>query len=100
MDVAVNVTVGTNTTRVHDGEEEGSHLFCAWTTMLTETKYLPAGDPTLPGFAIQVTRLVDSYMIWVGVCGDPGEVEKAPLRGNLCRDWACAMPPVSQLVYT
>jgi proteasome assembly chaperone 4 len=33
-------------------------------------------------------------MIWVGVTKETGEtVEKAPLSGSLCKDWACAMPP-------
>jgi hypothetical protein len=59
-----------------------------------ETKYLAPSDPSLPALALQVTRLVDSYMLWVGITeGSPTNVEKASLHGNLCKDWACAMPP-------
>lgn len=59
----------------------------------TKTKYLAPTDPTMPGMALEVIELVDSYMIWVGVAESPETVAKATLEGNLCRDWACAMPP-------
>jgi len=61
-----------------------------------EVKYIPSSDPCLPSLALQVTKLVDSYMLWVGTIEDnTGEdVEQAPLQGSLCRDWAFAMPPM------
>lgn len=32
-------------------------------------------------------------MVWVGVAeGGPDDIQKASLFGNLCKDWACAMP--------
>ncbi|EPQ57310.1 hypothetical protein GLOTRDRAFT_58578 [Gloeophyllum trabeum ATCC 11539] len=61
-----------------------------------ETKYVPPSDSTLPALALQVTRLVGSYMLWVGTTEGPSEeVDTAPLHGSLAKDWACAMPPIS-----
>lgn len=61
-----------------------------------ETKHLVSSDPSQPALALQVTRLVDSYMLWVGIAeGSPDDVEKSSLRGNLCKDFACAMPLVT-----
>ena len=58
-----------------------------------ETKYAPPLDPTLPALALQVTRLLDSYMLWIGTTEEQAEdVRNAPLQGHLARDWACAMP--------
>ncbi|KAH0827297.1 hypothetical protein J3R83DRAFT_3920 [Lanmaoa asiatica] len=65
------------------------------TTGLIEvrTKYIAPAEATLPALGVHITRLVDSYMIWVGVTEETAEtVEDAPRRGSLCRDWACAMP--------
>jgi len=31
-------------------------------------------------------------MLWIGIA-DGDDTEKAVLRGHLCNDWACAMPP-------
>ncbi|GJE95494.1 PAC4 domain-containing protein [Phanerochaete sordida] len=45
-------------------------------------RFVPPAEPSLPPLALQVTRLVGSYML-------------APLRGSLTRDWTCAMPPTS-----
>jgi hypothetical protein len=60
-----------------------------------ETKYLPSTDASLPALALQVTRLVDSYMLWIGTTdAAPEDASKAPLQGNLARDWACAMPAI------
>jgi len=57
-----------------------------------ETKYIASSDSALPALALQVTRLVDSYMIWVGTTEESAEeVHKAPLHGCLSKDWACAM---------
>ena len=57
------------------------------------SKYIAPSDPSLPALALQITSLVDSYMIWVGVTNQlPESVESAARSGLLCRDWACAMP--------
>ena len=58
-------------------------------------KRLEASDPSLPSLVLQITQLVDTYMLWIGIAGDMGvgDTEKAVLRGHLCNDWACAMPP-------
>ncbi|KAK7472730.1 hypothetical protein VKT23_000840 [Stygiomarasmius scandens] len=62
-----------------------------------ETRYIAPSDPSLPAFALRITRLVDSYMIWIGTTElAPDAVEKAPELGRLCKDWACAMPPKNQ----
>ena len=64
------------------------------------SKRLTGSDSSLPPLAMQIIRLVDSYMIWVGAASDgqgekaEGGAELAPLQGHLARDWACAMPPV------
>jgi Proteasome assembly chaperone 4 len=61
-----------------------------------QTKYLAAADPSLPALALQVTRLVDSYMLWIGTTElSPEDVSKAPSQGSLARDWACAMPAIT-----
>ncbi|TRM70023.1 hypothetical protein BD626DRAFT_22190 [Schizophyllum amplum] len=60
------------------------------------TRYVSPQDDSLPPLALQITRMVGSYMLWVGMAeGGPDRVAEAPLRGNLCKDWACAMPCVS-----
>lgn len=59
-----------------------------------ETKYLGSGEASLPALAMQITSLVDSYMLWIGITdASPEDVSHAPLQGCLARDWACAMPP-------
>jgi hypothetical protein len=61
-----------------------------------ETRHITPTDVGLPSLAVQITRLVDSYMLWVGVTEDgPEEVAQAPLKGSLARDWACAMPTIN-----
>ena len=63
--------------------------------MNVQLKRLETSDPSLPSLVLQITQLVDTYMLWIGIAdGDMGvgEAEKAVLRGNLCNDWACAMP--------
>ncbi|TFK54132.1 hypothetical protein OE88DRAFT_1711083 [Heliocybe sulcata] len=60
------------------------------------SRYIPSSDSTLPALALQVTHLVDSYMLWIGSTEDPPEeVDIAPLRGSLAKDWACAMPSIT-----
>lgn len=57
------------------------------------TRYIPPSEPALPALAIQTTRLVDTYMLWVGTTElEAEEVRNAPLHGCLAKDWACAMP--------
>ncbi|KAF9263310.1 hypothetical protein L218DRAFT_902319 [Marasmius fiardii PR-910] len=58
-----------------------------------EAKKIVSSDPSIPAFALQITQLVDSYMLWVGLTSE--DVSQAAARGNLCRDWTCAMPPQS-----
>ena len=58
-----------------------------------ETRYVPSSEPALPALAVQTTRLVDTYMLWVGTTDLEQEaVGNAPLQGYLSKDWACAMP--------
>ena len=60
------------------------------------TKYIAPSEKTLPPLALQITQLVGSYMIWVGITEEPAEkAEIAPSQGSLLRDWACAMPPTN-----
>ncbi|KAF9233324.1 hypothetical protein BU15DRAFT_54046 [Melanogaster broomeanus] len=62
-------------------------------SIAVRTRYIPPAEPTLPALGLQITSLVDSYMLWIGVTGEPPEtVQNAPRSGTLCRDWACAMP--------
>jgi len=58
-----------------------------------EIKYIPAPDLSLPALAVQVTRLVDSYMLWAGTTDvSADDVQNVTLQGHLAKDWACAMP--------
>lgn len=58
------------------------------------TRYLASKTPGLPALVLQVTQLVDSYMVWVGISdGGPEAKERTVAQGQLCRDWAVAMPP-------
>ena len=60
-----------------------------------ETRHISPSDSSLPALALQVTRLVDSYVLWIGTTELlPDEVQKAPLYGRFARDLACAMPAV------
>lgn len=56
------------------------------------TRFVPPAEPTQPALAVEITRLVDSYMVWVGVTAETAEtVGDAARSGSLCKDWACAM---------
>ncbi|TFK25162.1 hypothetical protein FA15DRAFT_590993 [Coprinopsis marcescibilis] len=58
------------------------------------TIFLPSKKSSLPPLALQVTSLKDSYMLWIGVCdGEAESKDQAVRQGNLCKDWAVAMPP-------
>ncbi|KAJ3803299.1 hypothetical protein GGU11DRAFT_180268 [Lentinula aff. detonsa] len=60
----------------------------------TEVHYIASDNPSIPAFALQITHMVDSYMLWASPTElFEEEVKRAPLSGSLCRDWACAMPP-------
>lgn len=64
--------------------------------MNVHLKRLEASDPSLPSLVLQITQLVDTYMLWIGIADGDMAVsgtEKTVLRGHLCNDWACAMPP-------
>lgn len=66
----------------------------------TQLRYFQPQDDASPALVVQVTRLVDSYMLWVGPSSarsaeDVEAVNATPQNGSLCRDWACAMPPLS-----
>ncbi|KAF9062432.1 hypothetical protein BDP27DRAFT_1233627 [Rhodocollybia butyracea] len=59
----------------------------------TQVHHITSDSPSIPAFVLQLTQLVDSYMLWVSPTELlEGDAERAPLLGNLCRDWACAMP--------
>ncbi|OSD06812.1 hypothetical protein PYCCODRAFT_1431003 [Trametes coccinea BRFM310] len=58
-----------------------------------DTRYFPPAGLGLPALAVQTTRLVDTYMLWVGTTDvEPELIANAPLQGCLAKDWACAMP--------
>lgn len=60
----------------------------------TKIRYFDSADESLPALVLQQTCLVDSYMLWIGTTDKrPEEAELVPASGNLCVDWACAMPP-------
>lgn len=66
------------------------------TTTKIQVKVLDSGDPSQPTLVLQVTQMVDTYMLWIGAAdsnSNIGNGENAVLNGNLCKDWACAMPP-------
>lgn len=66
------------------------------TTPRVQTKVLNSSDPSLPPLVLQITQMVDTYMLWIGAADgntNVGNGENAVLNGNLCKDWACAMPP-------
>jgi proteasome assembly chaperone 4 len=59
-----------------------------------ETKYFPSSGASSPALALQVTCLVDSYMLWIGVTDELEEnASRAILQGHLGKDWAVSMPP-------
>lgn len=62
----------------------------------TKVKYFAPSDESLPALVLQQTCLVNSYMLWIGPTDKrPEEAHQAPMTGNLCADWACAMPLAS-----
>ncbi|PPQ89723.1 hypothetical protein CVT25_014124 [Psilocybe cyanescens] len=65
-------------------------------TTKVQVKLLDTNNPSLPPLVLQITHMVDTYMLWIGTADsntNTGNGEKAVLNGNLCKDWACAMPP-------
>jgi hypothetical protein len=64
------------------------------TSISVETKYFPSSGASSPALALQVTCLVDSYMLWIGVTEEVEEnASRAILQGHLGKDWAVSMPP-------
>jgi hypothetical protein len=64
------------------------------TGISVETKYFPSSGASSPALALQVTCLVDSYMLWIGVTEELEEnASNATLQGHLGKDWAVSMPP-------
>ncbi|KAF8160788.1 hypothetical protein B0H34DRAFT_672901 [Crassisporium funariophilum] len=64
-------------------------------TISVQVKQMDTRDLSMPPLVLQVTQMVDTYMLWIGI-GDGANVtdgETTVLHGNLCKDWACAMPP-------
>ena len=69
--------------------------------MLQSTSYAFEPTPAAPCIILQITVLVNSYMIWVGSAdsdlslADREVIEQqVALNGRLASDWACAMPPL------
>jgi proteasome assembly chaperone 4 len=59
-----------------------------------ETKYFASSGASSPALALQMTCLVDSYMLWIGVTEELEEnASRAILQGHLGKDWAVSMPP-------
>jgi len=60
-----------------------------------QTKILPSNDPASPPLVLRVTKMVNTYMLWIGIASKNDEVDgdRVVSEGKLCRDWACAMPP-------
>ncbi|KAF8588722.1 hypothetical protein K439DRAFT_1334796 [Ramaria rubella] len=57
------------------------------------TYYIPPIHINSPPLAFQVTSLIDSYMIWIGIMeGTAENVHAAASNGRLAQEWACAMP--------
>jgi len=59
-------------------------------------KVIKPSDASLRSLVLQITQMVDTYMLWIGAADsntNPVDGEKTVLNGNLCKDWACAMPP-------
>lgn len=59
-----------------------------------QTKILPSNDPMSPPLVLRVTKMVNTYMLWIGIASKNHEVDgdRVASEGNLCKDWACAMP--------
>ncbi|KAF8499736.1 hypothetical protein F5888DRAFT_1610719 [Russula emetica] len=71
------------------------------TGISVETKYFPSSGASSPALALQVTCLVDSYMLWIGVTEELEEnASRAILQGHLGKDWAVSMPPWKTLPAT
>lgn len=65
-------------------------------TTKVQLKVLESSDPSQPSLVLQITQMVDTYMLWIGAADSNNSIgngETTVLKGNLCKDWACAMPP-------
>ncbi len=69
---------------------------------MIETKiFVFEATPAFPYILLQVTALVESYMIWAGVSEvaitsseSQDVLEQRISHGRLASDWACAMSPL------
>lgn len=67
-------------------------------TIKVSSHYIPPVNSSSPALAIQVTSLVDSYMIWAGIAeGNAEDVHSAASQGRLTQEWACAMPSLKKV---
>jgi len=60
-----------------------------------ETRTFTPPTPLSPTFALQITHLTDSYMLWIGTVPPVAEGQDARPTApdaKVARDWACAMP--------
>lgn len=89
-DIAISMAIE----RGRTGQSQNQTTTMATTGLIdVSTKYIAPAEAALPALAVHITRLVDSYMIWVGATEETAEtVGDAPRTGSLCGDWACAMP--------
>ena len=67
-------------------------------TIRVETRYQAPSNDGVPAFALQVTCMINSYMIWIGSTREEN-TERAVEAGKLAADWACAMPPVAVRIH-
>ncbi|KAF9520298.1 hypothetical protein BS47DRAFT_1335897 [Hydnum rufescens UP504] len=64
------------------------------------TCYAFESTAVAPCIILEITELVNSYMIWVGSTesdlssSDRSTIEQQIALGRLANDWACAMPPL------
>lgn len=63
-----------------------------------ESFFEPDNAQDIPGIIVQITRGVDTYIIWAGTTtqaisgGDEAQKSLAVQSGRLGVDWACSMP--------
>ncbi|KZV97761.1 hypothetical protein EXIGLDRAFT_764122 [Exidia glandulosa HHB12029] len=66
--------------------------------MKSESFYFATEDGSQPPFAVQLTTLNESYMIWAGVTDASAGADdgaRAMSQGRLGGDWAVAMPTLA-----
>ncbi|KIY68434.1 hypothetical protein CYLTODRAFT_489807 [Cylindrobasidium torrendii FP15055 ss-10] len=60
--------------------------------MISVSQHMTTTSDSSARLSMQITSLVDSYMIWVGSADATTEDSNPEENGKLCRDWAYAMP--------